>query len=77
MQQRDHMGSALGRATELLTRKVGRSARLEITWSDGCGWLAGWVEPEHRYQRSGSTAVEAVEALTADLLTMPSLRSAS
>ena len=61
-------------ATRLIQEKLGREARLEITWTDRSGWLAGWSEQAHRFRVRGTTVEDAVATLTRTLSTMPTLR---
>jgi hypothetical protein len=72
---RDATAQAMGLAARLLTKKVGRTARLKITWADGCGWQAGWQQTrQQRYSVPGRTPTEALATLTEALGEMPDLR---
>lgn len=67
------MADIAERATHLLMARVGRHARLIITWVDGPGWTAGWEHDRHRYRVQGATATDALGSLIERLSAMPSL----
>jgi len=75
VQRPDTIDLAMGQVTRLITKKVSHTARLEVTWSDGCGWLAGWKASGHRYAVPGSSVGDAVQALSETLQRMPTLGS--